>query len=121
METIYKENIKNKRLLTNYGISPEWYEIKIVEQKNKCAICGSEDPHSPWKIFAIDHCHATGKVRGLLCHKCNTGLGQFRDNPQLLTKAADYLIKHQAQNAEIGRIGTAPAEMGGVTTQGMKQ
>ena len=64
------------------GLSPE--EIDAIRQKqdNKCAICADPDPND------LDHCHATGKIRWLLCRHCNRGLGAFRDNPEWLRKAA---------------------------------
>lgn len=75
-------------LRTQYGISYETY-LEIVEnQNNKCAICSGEltDPH-------LDHCHETGKVRGILCFTCNTALGKFKDSVPLLQSAISYLEK----------------------------
>jgi len=69
----------------------------VEAQGNRCAICNSppidsrvEDP-----VLSIDHCHATGRVRGLLCAPCNHGLGHFNDDPRRVLLAARYLIKHQ--------------------------
>ena len=81
-------------LSRSYGMTHELYE-KIEEgQKSKCKICGGEGfimPVGGKKKLVVDHDHATGKVRGLLCHNCNRGLGLFQDNEALLRKAADYL------------------------------
>lgn len=57
-----------------------------------CHICGGVDKD---RNLAIDHCHQTGKMRGLLCMGCNTALGRFKDNPDLLRKAAEYIEKHR--------------------------
>ena len=59
-------------------------------QKNKCAICGKHKD-SLKKKLAVDHCHKTGKIRGLLCGNCNNGLGRFQDNVKFLEKAIKYL------------------------------
>lgn len=78
-------------LKKNYGMSQEEYNLKLKEQNNGCAICGRTQTT---KNLAVDHCHTSGKIRSLLCGPCNTGLGQFMDNPELLIKAADYLKGH---------------------------
>ena len=62
-----------------------------VEADGKCMICG--DSQTGRKL-AIDHCHQTGKMRGVLCHHCNVGLGHFRDNPDLLLAAINYLKQY---------------------------
>lgn len=120
-----KGRVRGNRLFKSYGLTNKDYISMFESQMGLCSICGEQQQgitkDGETKFLCVDHCHSTGQVRELLCVKCNTGLGQFRDNPELLTRAANYLIKHQAQNAEIGRIGTAPAEMGGMTTQGMEQ
>lgn len=75
-----------------YGISVEQYEEMMQAQEGLCALCGK--PPSGWgksRTLHIDHCHETGEVRSLLCTYCNTGLGKFNDNAELLRKAADYL------------------------------
>lgn len=74
-----------------YGISKEQYEQLLQKQNNKCSICGVEHIDSHRKRLFIDHNHETGKIRGLLCQPCNTGLGHFKDNPVLLKKAVQYL------------------------------
>lgn len=73
--------------LKKFGLTETCYEAMLQEQGG-CAVCGGADTN---KHLAVDHCHTTGKVRGLLCSKCNQGLGLFKDNPALLTKAAQYV------------------------------
>lgn len=75
-----KDKIRQNWERAVYGASKE--EIGILE----CMICKST------KRLCIDHCHSSGKIRGILCSKCNTGLGMFRDSPEFLTKAAEYLV-----------------------------
>jgi hypothetical protein len=76
-----------------YGITLADYEQMLHEQNYKCAICGNEDEVEGRRL-AIDHCHNSGKVRGLLCGKCNRALGLFYDNQELLENAISYLKKN---------------------------
>ncbi len=62
-------------------------------QRGKCAIC--ERPMKDRRATTIDHCHVTKRVRGLLCTRCNPGLGFFGDDPKLLRRAAVYVEKHR--------------------------
>ncbi len=71
-----------------YGISIDTYESMLERQRGVCAICGQPPGE---RRLAVDHKHDTGTVRGLLCEKCNRGLGLFRDDQALLRAAADYL------------------------------
>lgn len=75
-----------------YGITQAEYDAMLEKQNGKCAICNNTDEVEGRKL-AIDHCHTTGRVRGLLCGKCNRGLGLFKDNPDLLLKAISYLAR----------------------------
>lgn len=81
--------------LRKYGLTPETYEALSNEQKGNCAICGlnenSINQRGTHYRLAVDHCHDTGKVRGLLCSNCNTALGLFKDNPMFLNSAIKYL------------------------------
>jgi len=84
------------RLLRTFGSTIEEYEALILEQDNYCAICHQPEKqilNGKIKRLAIDHCHTTGKVRGLLCQRCNTGIGRFDDNVVLLKQAIQYLEK----------------------------
>lgn len=72
-----------------YGVTKDYLIYLYEQQKGKCAIC-LEEPKTVRGLH-VDHCHQTGKVRGLLCHCCNTALGSFKDNAELLTKAINYL------------------------------
>lgn len=74
-----------------YKISLEDYDAILVSQDNKCKICGNTKSNHRNEILYIDHCHTTGKIRGLLCHHCNVGLGGFKDNIESLSKAIKYL------------------------------
>lgn len=90
---------KNAYYKRQYGITDSDLAQMKDEQNNKCYICQSEgfligkNNHS--EKLAVDHCHDTGKVRKLLCHNCNRALGLFKDKPELLRKAADYLEEHK--------------------------
>lgn len=81
---------KNTEKKYKYGITQSQYEQMVINQQNKCAICNNP-PISFKPVLYIDHCHTTGKVRGLLCHFCNAGIGMLKDNPDLLRKAITYL------------------------------
>lgn len=83
----------NKRwvLKNKYGITLDQMEQMFINQNGRCVICLSEFQES--KEINIDHNHQTGKVRALLCHSCNVGLGYFKDNPLLTTRATEYLQK----------------------------
>lgn len=78
-----------------YGITEAEYETMKQQQNNRCYLCGSKgfmignNNHS--ERLAVDHCHDTDTVRKLLCHNCNRALGLFKDNPELMRKAAEYV------------------------------
>lgn len=81
---------KNWRLEKLYGITLEHYEQLFDNQKGGCAICGVHQSSIKTPLH-IDHDHKTKKVRGLLCHKCNRGIGLFQDSTDILQKAREYL------------------------------
>ena|ERR1035437_406052 len=89
------KSYRKYRLKKEYGLTIPQFEVMVMAQGGKCALCGAADGgRSKWKTLSVDHCHATGKVRALLCHQCNMVLGHCRDNPALLRKAADYVEHH---------------------------
>jgi hypothetical protein len=95
---------RNHKFVTKYGITATTYDAMLAAQGGGCAICGAK-PASPWGRSAlhVDHDHATGKVRGLLCMPCNTALGFFRDSPSLLARATTYLYEHEGiMSPELG-------------------
>lgn len=94
-----KERIRNGRLKRTYGISTDDYIKMWKQQDGKCAICESRESAIRKESgvsydLCVDHCHKTGKVRKLLCQSCNTGIGQLKDNPDLMLKAAKYINEH---------------------------
>lgn len=82
-------------LKRNYGITHSQYQEMLKEQDSKCFLCDGPgflmDKAKHKLNLVVDHCHTTGKVRGLLCHNCNRALGLFKDNQEVLLKAVDYL------------------------------
>tara|TARA_E500000331_G_C16731395_1_gene486828 strand:- start:41 stop:475 length:435 start_codon:yes stop_codon:yes gene_type:complete len=82
--------MKEHSLRKKYGINMNEYGQLLKEQNYECAICKSLEPKGKG-AFHVDHCHETGRVRGLLCHNCNAGIGFLQDNPTILSKAIDYL------------------------------
>ena len=76
-----------------YGLDFKDYERMLEEQNGVCAICISPPPNNRKTRLAIDHCHKTGKVRGLLCDKCNRSIGLLKDDVSVLKSAIKYLTK----------------------------
>ena len=89
-----KDFYKEQRLLKKYGITMS-EKIKMLEsQNNRCKICNKElEMGTPMGVH-VDHNHITDKVRGILCTNCNMGLGSFKDNPDFLYKAIEYLLEN---------------------------
>lgn len=93
-----KSEIKNSILKRHFGITLETYNELAINQNNLCLICnkpemGIDKRSNKRRLLAVDHDHKTGKVRGLLCSKCNRGLGYFNDNVELLKNSINYLEK----------------------------
>jgi hypothetical protein len=81
---------RHDQLRRYYKMSLAEYEDILLSQGGGCAICGKAES---LRAMPVDHDHTTNKFRGILCHWCNKGLGQFFDNPETLVKAAEYLKK----------------------------
>lgn len=93
----HPEMMKRYHLKASYGMTLEQYKDLFESQSGVCAICNEpETSRYKGKIrnLAVDHCHKTGIVRGLLCNKCNVGIGNLNDNIELLEKAIKYLKNH---------------------------
>ncbi|MBM4125192.1 MAG: hypothetical protein FJ246_09625 [Nitrospira sp.] len=92
-----------KTILTRHGLTAHDFQAMFDAQGGRCGICRANGcdvgrkGHSPYRFLRIDHCHRTGKVRGLLCDKCNLGIGNFNEDPQWLEVAAAYLRRHQQE------------------------
>lgn len=90
----YVEREADKFYLKRYGITKQQYLQMCEAQGNVCAICGELEQRTirgKVPALSVDHCHTTGKIRGALCGKCNTGLASFKDDITLLEKAISYL------------------------------
>lgn len=85
----------NKHLKQKFGIDLSYYNNLIQLQEGKCAICKVSQNELPKRLY-VDHDHKTGKVRGLICHKCNTILGHSGDNIIILSNAIKYLKKYES-------------------------
>jgi hypothetical protein len=80
---------KRSARAVKYGLTPEEFLALYEKYDSKCAICRNEP--TTLRGLHVDHCHTTGKVRGLLCHGCNVGIGSLRDDVVLMRKAIAYL------------------------------
>lgn len=89
------KGVASAYLQRNYGITYSDYTRMLKEQDHKCSICRGEgfvmDASKHKLKLVVDHCHSSGKVRGLLCHNCNRALGLFQDSMSSLTRAIEYL------------------------------
>lgn len=93
---------RRRYLLRNYDMTLDKYEEMFGDQGGACAICGHEpDPegHIRTRMLHVDHNHATGAIRQLLCHRCNTALGGFKDDSAILSAAIEYLARHGGDSA----------------------
>jgi hypothetical protein len=98
--------------LRRYGLTREAVDQLRRDQGNACGICGDPDPQH------LDHDHATGRIRKLLCQRCNQGLGLFRDEPYLLQVAALYVKGHRQQQAYEALADAARTEADGASRPG---
>lgn len=95
-----KQKHRNHKLLRAYNITIEDYDKLFEEQKGVCGVCKKPESsvdsrQQVVRRLAVDHCHSTGKVRGLLCQACNTTLGKVEERADILLAMVEYLRKHQ--------------------------
>ena len=93
-----KQQIRSWNLKKLYNLTLEEYEALLSAQGGGCAICGIAQGTGRSGVLHVDHDHTTGKVRGLLCHNCNKGIGCLQDNPDLLRSGVRYLERGRAQS-----------------------
>ncbi|WP_432010189.1 endonuclease VII domain-containing protein [Streptomyces cucumeris] len=91
---------RRANLAKNYGLTVAGYDALLRKQGGVCAVCGKDEPNAHGRTgkkfrLAVDHCHETGQVRGLLCQKCNRAIGLLSDDPILMRKAISYLLRHR--------------------------
>lgn len=91
---------RRKNLMRWYGLSINDYNKMVDACGGLCEICGMPEVNSRKCGLVVDHCHVTGKIRGLLCYRCNISLGSFNDDPELLMKAAAYLLRTGSKISE---------------------
>lgn len=100
-DPVRKQKYKNLHLKYKYGLSLESYNKMLDEQNNTCKICKKEERcknnqfNGKLSMLAVDHCHKTGKVRGLLCATCNKALGAFNDDIEIMSNAIRYLQENK--------------------------
>lgn len=88
----YDGEYRDYQLRYKYGISLADYDVLLAAQGGKCAICGrTEAGRTGHRNLAVDHCHTSARVRGLLCHSCNRALGLLQESADVLDRAAAYL------------------------------
>jgi hypothetical protein len=99
---------ENADLQKHYGITTEQRDEMLKSQDYRCAICRSEHSGRKGMNWCVDHCHTTKKVRGVLCHPCNSLLGYAKDNRKTLAAAIQYLAIHQEDSTELRRLSWEP-------------
>ena len=82
--------IRKSHLKSKYGVTQDEYDLNLELQDNACKICKTDASEFTSSLH-VDHCHETGELRGLLCVSCNSALGQFKDDIELLEDAIDYV------------------------------
>jgi hypothetical protein len=100
---LYAAIRRRSNLKRSFGITVEEYEALLVSQKGGCAICGrtnEQEVARSGRRMPVDHCHQTGRIRGILCGNCNKGLGKFKDDPTRLYAAIDYLNTRSLEKKE---------------------
>lgn len=82
---------RDYNLRRKYGITAAEYDALLEEQGGVCAICGGTERIEDGRAMAVDHCHRTNKVRGILCSHCNRAIGMLGDDPEVIARAVTYL------------------------------
>lgn len=90
----YRRYRRAHHLKNKFGITEEQYNEMLTTQNNKCALCETLD--SPTRRLAVDHDHTTGKIRALLCDRCNRGIGLMNEDTMRLRAAIEYLERHRS-------------------------
>ncbi len=93
---------RERHLIRKYGVTLDDYQRMLTVQDGRCAICKCEEHTQHYRVFHVDHCHATGRVRGLLCGGCNHILGHLKDDANKMRSAIAYLEAPQVVEV-IGR------------------
>lgn len=97
---VYAAIRRKNNLKRSFGMTVDDYEQLLKSQNGDCAICGrtnEEEVASSGRRMSVDHCHTTGRIRGILCSNCNIAIGKFKDDPDRMTKAIQYLINTRSQ------------------------
>lgn len=92
-----RERVRSWHYQAHYGLTEAAKRELEAKQGNRCAICQTHFSEMDQRRVHVDHCHATGKIREILCHSCNQVLGQARDNISVLQGAIRYLRRHSAE------------------------
>lgn len=90
-----KDSVKDADYRRNYGFGLDQYNEMVQAQNGRCKICGTSKPGGRGNRLHVDHDHTTNVIRGLLCTNCNIGIGKFKDSPEFLETAANYLRAYQ--------------------------
>lgn len=103
------DKVRQHLLKRNYGLGPGEYERILQAQGGGCAICGTTKSETiREKFMAVDHDHDSGEIRGILCSRCNKGIGHMHDSPLLLARAIAYLaVAHCRDPLAIARAKAA--------------
>lgn len=87
-ELAHQRERRESHLLKRYGLTADDFDKLLASQGGGCGACGNSKPRGQWHV---DHCHATGTIRGILCVACNTLLGKLEKNPRRVQSLYDYL------------------------------
>lgn len=99
-----REALRHRERERKFGISRQEYAELFLKQNGVCAICKQPETATRFgkvKALCVDHCHTSGKVRGLLCSDCNTGIGKMKENREALLSAIRYLDEHSEDGANV--------------------
>ena len=102
-----KQQKADSELMRKYGLNSELRD-KLAEIQGGCGICGTKKPGGRYNTWNVDHCHHTGKVRGVLCWECNSGIGKLKDDPNLLRRAIQWL--EQSEQPELSLLQPNPKD-----------
>lgn len=120
----HPENAHRQWIKCKYNITHDQYQEMLRLQNGVCAICKNGNIHrTRWGVdsvrLVVDHCHTSKKVRGLLCHACNAGLGYFRENSNILKAAIGYLETHISLHSSVSSSSSLPSSSVSIHSSGI--